>query len=134
MKIFGLLSQKFRYTEQLVNSDKRPAGVGKTEIYYGEGAYVPEETQYQWRPKGSWIVDTREEAKVFYPKLIAKQDAALKELKYGVTEEVRKFRMFRLFGLYAITFGTAIYGLVQILELKWPEPKPCKPCSIPGVH
>lgn len=138
MKLLGLLSQKFKfiYTEQLVNSGKRMAGVGKSEIYYGEGAYEPEETGkvYEWRPKGTWIVDTREEAKVFYPRLIAKQDEALRELKYGVTEEVAKFRMFRLLGLYAITFGTAIYGLVEILELKWPEPKPCKPCSLPGVN
>ena len=132
MKIFGLLSQKFTYTEKLVNSDKqRP--VGKSEIYYGEGAYVPEETEYQWRPKGSWIVETREEAKIYYPKLIAKQDAALKELKYGVPEEVQRFRFFRLVGLYVITFGTAAYGLVKLLDLKWPQQKPCKPCTnIPG--
>ena len=75
----------------------------------------------------------REEAKVHYPKLIAKQDAVLKELKYGVPEQVQRFRLYRLIGLYVITFGTAAYGLVKILDLKWPQQKPCKPCTnIPG--
>jgi len=115
MKLFNaLFGGTYQFSEQLVNADKsKRAVVQGSTIVYGENKPVTSSEKYQG--KGAWVVHTREEAKVFYPKLIAKQDAALREVKYGATAEMLKRRQFVLVGLYGVTFSTAFYGLYKIL-------------------